>query len=138
MVEIKQQSLDKWGAEEVMRLLIQQLQPHSKQCILISFNHEAILLTKQLSTLETGWVLKKNNHKTLQRALQLKPNYLIIDKLEISPNKAVPTGPWIWMLYGINTLAEAQQAAEQGYYLMETDNICALMQDQQAEACNGL
>jgi len=139
MVEIKQHSIDKWGINKVMSLLLKQLIPFAKQCILISFNYEAVLFAQQSNELETGWVLETHNQSTLQKAHQLKPNYLIIDKAKIPANKVAEKGDWLWMLYGIKSISEAQNYATQGYYLMETDNICALMEGQQQEACvNGL
>ncbi len=138
MVEIKQHSIDKWGVNNVMSLLLKQLQPFSQQCILISFNAEAVLIAQQSSKLKTAWVLKNHNHESLQKAQRLKPDYLIIHKTKVPLNKVAYKGTWDWMLYGIESSAEAQKFAQLGYYLMETDNICALMEGDQKEACNEL
>ncbi len=139
MVEIKQSSINKWGLNEVMNLLLQQLASFSKQCVLISFNYDALIYAQQKSDIQLGWVLAKYNQTSLTKAQQLKPHYLIMNKTKASLlEKAVNTGNWLWMLYGIETTKEAQRYAQQSYHLMETDNICALMEPQQSEACNGL
>jgi glycerophosphoryl diester phosphodiesterase len=140
MVEIKQSSINKWGLNKVMNLLLQQLEPFLKQCVLISFNYDALIYAQQKSDIQLGWILAKHKQTSLTKAQQLKPHYLIMNKTKARLLKmAVNTGNWLWMLYGIETTTEAQQYAQQGYHLMETDNICALMEDpQQSEACNGL
>lgn len=138
MIEIKQHSLDKWGVNKVMNLLVQQLLLVAKQCIVISFNDEALRIAKQSSNLRTGWVLKKHNHKTLQKAQQLKPDYLIISKTKIPQNKTVFKGSWDWMLYDIESVTEAKKFADQGYSLMETDDIDVLMRPEQQGAYYGL
>ncbi len=127
MIEIKQHSLDQWGVKKVMTLLLQQLIPTTKQCIVISFNEEALLIAKKSSNLKIGWVLKALNQKSRQKALQLKPDYLIISKTKVPLNKTAFTGTWDWMLYDIESVYEAQKFAELGYFLMETDDICALI-----------
>ena len=139
MVEIKQSSINKWGLNKVMNLLLQQLASFSKQCVLISFNYDALTYAQQKSKLGIGWVLEKHNQVSFTKALQLKPDYLIMSKTKASLSEmAVNTGGWQWMLYDIETMTEAQQYAQKGYHLMETDNICALMEPQQSEASNGL
>ena len=135
MIEIKQHSLDKWGVNKVMNLLLKLLLPFAKQCILISFNHEAIFKAQQSGNFKVGWVLKTHNHKILQKSLQLKPDYLIISKTKVPLDKIAFKGVWDWMLYDIESITEAEQYAEQGYALMETDDICALIKPEKQGAC---
>ena len=133
LVEIKTASLKHWGLEKVMDLLLLKLKDFSEQCILISFNKAAIAYTQKHSELKVGWILRKYNDDYLQKAQQLNPEYLICNKTKVPHDKPVLKGDWEWMLYGIHTYEEAIHYSMLGSNLMETDDICALLQLARAE-----
>jgi len=126
-VEIKTQSLKKWGKEAVMNALIPLLAPYQSQCVLISFNSLALHYAKQYSTLKTGWVIKKYNTKTHEKAKSLQADFLICDYKKLPKNKALWQGRWEWMLYSINKPETAFYYAQQGIRYIETDDIQQLL-----------
>jgi glycerophosphoryl diester phosphodiesterase len=126
-VEIKTQSLKKWGKEAVMNALLPLLAPYQAQCVLISFNSLALHYAKQHSTLKTGWVIKKYNAKTHEKAENLHADFLICDYKKLPKNKIPWQGHWEWMLYSINEPETAFYYAQQGICYIETDDIQRLL-----------
>lgn len=134
LVEIKTASLKHWGLEKVMDLLLFKLKDFPDQCVLISFNKAAVAYTQKHSELKVGWILSKYNEAYLKKAKELNPEYLICNKTKVPHDKPVLQGDWDWMLYGIHTYEEAIHYSMLGSPLMETDDICALLQLARAES----
>lgn len=126
MVEIKQESLDHWGLEKVMDLLIAELVPYRGQCVLISFSADAIEYARQNSPLATGWVLDRYDEAQRARGQALQPDYMMMDYEDLPPGEA----PWPefrrWMLYDIVDPITAIEYAEMGVELIETADVGAL------------
>ena len=49
MVEIKQESLERWGLERVVDPLLERLKPWHSQCVLISYSHRALRYAKLIN-----------------------------------------------------------------------------------------
>lgn len=126
MVEIKEESIAHWGLETVMTPLINALEPRRGQCVLISFSVQAIAWTQRNSSLATGWVLRKYDQASRQRAAALQPDYLMADYELLAPGEP----PWPefrhWMLYDIVDPVIAIEYAQMGVELIETADISTL------------
>ena len=138
-VEIKEESLFYRGIDTTMKPLLEQLAPYSQQCVLISFNFNAIAYTKRYSDLSVGWVLKKYNKTHLKWALQLQPDFLICNQHKLlfkQTHRQQPwQGDWQWMLYDILDVEKAITYIKQGISLIETGDIQPMVQAlQQKEA----
>ena len=120
-VEIKEESLNNSGIDSVMKPLLKILTPYSVQCVLISFNFNAISYTKRYSQLSTGWVLKTYNRASLRYAKQLQPDYLICNYQKIPETLHRLSSQW--MLYDIKDHNEAAFYIEQGVNFIETGDI---------------
>jgi glycerophosphoryl diester phosphodiesterase len=128
MVEIKTESLQHWGLEEVMDPLLRQLDPFRDQCVLISFSKAALQYAQARTALEIGWVLTRYDAEHLEQARQLRPGYLICNETKL-PAEAPPwPGGWQWMLYDIRDPDSALGWAQRGVGLIETAAIGTLLQ----------
>ena len=127
LVEIKEESIHHWGLEKVMQRLLAALKSHSNQCIVISFDKDAIAYTQQHSTLATGWVVHRYNKKYQRLAEQLKPDYLICNVRKIPDSGPLWPGNWQWMLYDITKMADVLELAQRDIALIETADIGGLL-----------
>ncbi len=127
MVEIKTQSLQHFGREAVMCALLNVMAPYRDQCVLISFDDEALHLAGKSMAPELGWVLHKYNDAYRERAERLKPHYLICNDRKIPPYETPWPGSWRWMLYDIRDPQQALDWAQRGVDLIETGDICRLL-----------
>ncbi len=127
MVEIKEESLHHWGLVPVMQSLLPILNRFSAQCVLISFSYEALNYAKENSHLEVGWVLRRYDHTSLDRAAELKPEYLICNYTKLPEKNALASGPWIWMVYDITDPQLAGHWVSRGIDLIETRDIGKLI-----------
>lgn len=125
-VEIKKESLEHFGVQMVMDELINELQAHASQAVIISFSFEAIEYAQKQSSLKTGWVLGKYDEPHHQRALLLKPDYLFCNYKKIADDK-LWKGDWKWAAYTINELNLARQMLTRNIDLVETNDICLLL-----------
>jgi glycerophosphoryl diester phosphodiesterase len=126
-VEIKEESLQRWGVDTVMRKLIADLEMHQQQCVIISFSEAAIAYASQHSQLRTGWVMYKYDAEHRQLAEKLQPDYLICNQRKID-TQDLWSGKWQWMLYGVESAQLALDWGARGVAYVETDHIAELMQ----------
>ena len=128
MLEIKQESLDKWGVQAVMSSLLKILQPYPEQAVVISFSLPALQFAKTHGSLELGWVLRHYNPSSLIQASALAPEFLIINHTWLPDTGNLARGPWRWMLYDITDPELAIVWHQRGASLIETLNIGAMLQ----------
>ncbi len=127
MVEIKTESLKHFGREAVTCALLKVIAPYRDQCVLISFDDEALHLARKHVAPELGWVLHEYNDHSRQRAERLKPQYLICNERKIQRYETPWPGGWRWMLYDIGDPQQALDWAQRGVDLIETGDICRLL-----------
>lgn len=127
MVEIKQESLQRWGLAKVMDSLLEVLQPAHARCVLISYSREALLYARQRSDINTGWVLQRYDETHRDQALELQPEFLICNQDKIGQQQELWPGSWQWMLYDIVEPQLALDWAKRGATLIETADIGAML-----------
>lgn len=126
-VEIKDESLEHWGVEFVMKKLCQKLKELEKQAIIISFNVAALAYTKSHSNLRIGLVFEDYSEAYLAIASELQPEFMIC-WYRILPKGKVWPGSWKWMVYTINEVGLAKQLLNRGDIdFVETDDIQLLL-----------
>lgn len=128
LIEIKEESLDHWGVEKVMRKLCAVTAAHSQQCVIISFSEAAIREAKKYGDIRTGWVLHQYDKAHQQTAQQLYPDFLICNQRKINSDQPW-SGNWQWVLYGVESAELALAWEERGVAFVETDHIGELLQD---------
>lgn len=129
MVEIKQESIDRWGLDQVMARLVPLLAAHQPQCILIAYNRAALQWSRQRADLKVGWVLEHYDALHHVQAAAFNPDYLICNHRKLPGNENPWPGPWQWMLYDITDPDQAMAWAARGIALIETADIGAMLLD---------
>ncbi|MGD8672219.1 MAG: glycerophosphodiester phosphodiesterase family protein [Thiogranum sp.] len=129
MVEIKQESIDRWGMEPVMRKLVPLLASHQPQCTLIAYNSQTLEWCRQRAAIPVGWVLQAYDGAHRKRAEALAPDFLICNQTKLPDNATPWPGPWQWMLYDIVEPDQAVAWAARGVSLIETADIGGMLQD---------
>lgn len=130
-VEIKHESIDRFGLELFVDKVYQRLVDVQNQCIIISFNYHVVEYARKISTVRTGWVLPEWSDAAREVAEQLKPDFLFCSTKILPENNAdVWSGPWQWAIYNLDDIKSATAMAERGFPYLETNEIGTLMQDE--------
>ena len=127
-VEIKPETLQRFSRENVLTELMRELDIVHKQCVIISYDYEALAYIKAQSDYLTGWVLEDYTDDNLQKARALKPDYLIINHRKIPAHDGLWTGDWHWMLYDITDPELALHYSSFNIPLIETRDICSMLE----------
>lgn len=125
-VEIKDETIDKFGVAKVIDQLLGEITVIHQQCVVISFHFEALECVQQKSNFRIGWVLRKYDEKHRQQAGRLKPDYLIVNYTKLDEGQPPWGGDWEWMLYDIMDPEVALKYAGD-VKLIETGDICAML-----------
>ena len=135
-VEIKDESLQQWGMENVVDKVLACIEQAKHQCVVISDNLDALLYAGSKSDNKIGWVIHRfdNHHREL--ADKHAPDFLICNYKRI--NSDLWQGDWQWMLYDISDPELAMKWVEKGAELIETRDIGGMLQHPllQQRACN--
>ena len=128
-IELKQSSIDYWGLKAV-DLVMKTLQPILSDCIMISFNDDAIAHARKHFDVPIGWVLPEWLERNREIATELAPEYLFVDT-EFCPEDQAElfSGLWEWVAYTVNTAEEVEKYAGLGIELIETDRFSKLRQE---------
>lgn len=127
-VEIKEETLEQYGTQQIMPDLLKVLDIIHAQCVIISFDKSAIEYTKNNSDFLTGWVLHKYNNDIHEIAKILKPDYLIVNHRKIPKNADPWPGNWHWMVYDITDPELALHYASHNIPLIETRDISSMLE----------
>ena len=129
LVEIKQESLHHWGADQVLDAIDRALTPHRDRCIPISYSRAALEGMRDRGAPRVGWVLSRYDREARQQALQLAPQLLICNQRKLPAGARPWPGDWQWMLYDITDPARALDWAARGVDLIETGDPARLLAD---------
>ena len=131
-VEIKHASINAFGIERVLAIVLQTLAPVLTQCILISFEHAVLQQLRRQTTLPIGWVLPHWDEDKQRLAESLAPDYLFVNRKRL-PQTPAPLweGPWRWAVYTVNRADEIEPFLTRGFDLIETNAIRRLMNGEQ-------
>lgn len=127
-VEIKRESLARWGFNKVIDKILKALKGYEKQATIISFSSSAIQYAQQHSQFATGFVFYQYNESTQNIASILQPDYLICSYAIFPEKEKVWQGNWQWVVYSINDTSIMKQAAKrEDISLIETDDISLML-----------
>lgn len=135
-IEVKEESLLTWGHQKILDKLIPIVDAHNNQCTIISFDLPVLDLVRQQTDLAIGWVLYHYDKTSLANAQISKPDYLIVDQAELKLDSAPWTGPWKWMIYGVDSADLAFKHYANGIEYIETDYLQRLLSDNRLETSN--
>jgi glycerophosphoryl diester phosphodiesterase len=126
MVEIKDESIQRWGMEKVVDQVLSCIEPAKQQCVIISDNLDSLLYVNTKTDNRIGWVIHRYDDIHHQLADKHLPDFLICNYKRI--NRDLWQGSWQWMLYDISDPALALEWANKGAELIETRDIGAMLQ----------
>lgn len=127
-VEIKEETLQQYGTDQIMSDLLKTLDIIHSQCVIISYDTNAIEYTKNNSDFLTGWVLHKYDEASHHTAKELMPEYLIVNHRKIPKNADPWPGNWHWMVYDITDPELALHYASHNIPLIESRDISSMLE----------
>lgn len=123
-VELKEESIKRYGAELMVKKVMTIIGPVIDQCIVISFDEQAVMEAKKQGWKKTGWVLRRWNNKSRTIAKSFSPDYIFCNYKKITPTSgSLWSGPWKWALYEIIDHDLAEKWFAIGTDLVETMEI---------------
>jgi glycerophosphoryl diester phosphodiesterase len=122
-VEIKRESLDRFGRHQVMEPVMATLSSHSAISIVISFDAECLLEARRFGADRIGFVTEDTSVKTRHALSSLQPEFLFTSEHCFNDLRASFDGPWQWVVYHTEDPVRAQQLSEDGADLVETNAI---------------
>ncbi len=125
-VEIKKESVEKFGLEAVVNRVLGVQRNAEFNIIIISFLSSVVRYVKSKKLLPTGYVLKKYNKEYFRQAEDMQPEYLFCNVKKINRPDQLWKGSWKWALYDISNPDFAYELLEQGVDLIETGDIVKL------------
>ena len=120
-VELKEESIDRFGAELFVKKVLETLAPVMGQVVIISFVKEALNQARRMGKREIGWVLTNFDAESRLMAEELKPDILICNYKKVDGK--LWKGDWRWFLYEITDPALALEWLEKGVEYIETMHI---------------
>ncbi|MBI5451309.1 MAG: glycerophosphodiester phosphodiesterase [Gammaproteobacteria bacterium] len=126
LVEIKEESLQRFGIELTTDTVLQQLASLGDQAIVISYDEACLRHARQRTGCAIGWVLRNYDQHHRNAAERLQPEWLICNHAKTGTGQLWP-GRWHWALYEVIDPILALQLAKRGATLIETMAIGELL-----------
>jgi glycerophosphoryl diester phosphodiesterase len=128
-VEIKRDSLKKFGTDDVVKRVVEAVQPVLTRSVIISFDLEALRSARERDTGSVGWVLSEWNLLVREAAERFQPEYLFCNYRMIPDEDELWKGPWHWALYEVVDPDLALGLAARGAGFIETMAIGEMLTD---------
>lgn len=127
-VELKEESIDAFGAELFLQQVLVQLQPIQQQCVVIADNLPLLLGVKKQAALPIGWIIHRWDEADLEQAKLNAMDYLFID-YQLCREQAHDFGAdqWEWVMYATSDPDTALDLFGKGVSFVETDDICSML-----------
>lgn len=128
-VEIKEESISKFGCKTVLDAVCRAIMPVKQQCTIISFDADILFEAKKLKLFPLGYILRRYDELHLDTANKLLPEVLICNYLKI-PDKedALWPGSWSWFIYEVTKAKVAKKWIKRGVTYIETMKVQFLME----------
>jgi glycerophosphoryl diester phosphodiesterase len=118
-IEIKPQSLERFGHTAVVTACLQALAPVAERVVPISFDFEALAMARAAGARRLGWIVRGYSEAVSTGADALGARWLFINHERLPPGP-LPTGPWEWVPYEVGTVALAKDLIDRGAHWLET------------------
>jgi len=129
-VEIKQATVEARGAAAAVDLTLETLAAVLSQCVLISFEYDALIHARRHDGLPVGWVIPEWNDANRRHAEALQPEYLFCNRKRLPPeSEPLWPGPWRWTVYTLDSAHEVLAFGRRGMELAETNGFRRLLRD---------
>ena len=126
-IELKRISLERFGEETVLKVVLATLQPVVSQCVFISYSLTLLALLRQQTPHAIGVVIDDWQEHAQQAIIELQPEYLFFD-IESLPPQAVTFADSKLAVFECTDPQQAIAAAERGVQLVETFAIAEMRQ----------
>jgi glycerophosphoryl diester phosphodiesterase len=129
-VELKEESLSRFGLGCVLDRCMESLDGIQSRCVITSFDDAVLEMAQGEFDLSIAWVLKTWDTDSLARAATLAPEFLFCNyrKLPADP-LLLPRGKWQWVLYEVGDVELALALHERGVNYIESMNAGELIRD---------
>ena len=129
-VEIKTESIGRFGHEAVHRSVVHALGPAREQCVLISFDDAFLFAARLAVPMPIGWVVSEWSEAAMRRARILAPDMLFVDQQLLPPAEtALWAGDWQWAAYEVADADQALALSARGVRFVETMAVGELLAD---------
>lgn len=129
-VELKPESLQRHGVQTLLDKVAAVLKPVRNQVVLISCARQICMHSARMGFERCGWVLTQYDEPARRTADRLRPDFLICNCRRLPPSPLSPwSGPWQWMSYEVESLAQLEQLQRQGITLFESMRSCTLQRE---------
>lgn len=137
-VEIKTESLQRFGIGRVLQRCLPFIRQAPGQCIVTSYSDELLEAVRETTDLPVAWVLKDYDEASLTRAGRLRPEYLFCNVNKLPETGPLEAGPWHWAVYEITEPDLALAIAGRGAALIETMAIGEMLSSPALQAARAL
>jgi glycerophosphoryl diester phosphodiesterase len=127
-VEIKRESLVRFGHDQVVGRVLEAVKPARRQCVVISYDLAAIFRARQVGGAAIGWVLNDYDQHSRLKYEALQPEFLFADHQSLPAEGALWRGPWQWVIFEVVSLSLALSLAARGAHHIETMAVAAMSQ----------
>lgn len=129
-VEIKTESLRRFGNAAVLSAVPRVLEPVRERCVLISYDDAFLSLARQTVPMRIGWVAAEWNDDYARRARRLAPEFLFCNHTRLPPEpQPLWPGPWRWVVYEVTDPVQALALAARGIAFVESMAVGELLAD---------
>lgn len=137
-VEIKTESVQRFGVETVLKAVLDILQPLRERCVLISYDDALLFAARLARPLRIGWVASEWTEETARRARALAPDFLFTNhtRLPAAP-QPLWLGPWQWAVYEVTDAEQALALAARGIDFVESMAVGELLTDLRLAGADG-
>lgn len=126
-IEIKRHSVERRGAVAAVEAVLDALQALKGPYCLISKCPEVVLYLKSAAITLRGWVLPRWQQQWLRRLPELDPAFVFCNINKLPAGLCLPPGPWHWVVYEVESAAQAHYWRQRGASLIETMKVAELM-----------
>ncbi len=122
-VELKRESIRRHGRHQAVDRVCRLLEAAPCPVVFISFDWRAVRRARSRHRQTVGWVFKPWSLLARGLAAWLRPDYLFVHARRVPDgNQPFWRGPWRWVIYGVDDLAQAQALKDRGADLIEVDD----------------
>lgn len=127
-VELKNESIEVFGVECLVKQVLSQLTPIQKHCVVIADNLQALLTLRQQSTIPVGWIIHRWHENDLKLAKKCEVDYMVVNyEYYAGHDYDFAADNWHWMVYETSDADKALALFNQGIGFVETNNICSML-----------
>jgi len=128
-VEIKTESLQRFGIGRILSRCLEVIRKAAAQCIITSYSDELLQRSREMAGLPVAWVLTTHDEASIARARDLAPDYLFCNVDKLPSTGPLATGPWRWAIYEITDPDAAVALGERGAAMIETMAVGEMLED---------